>query len=163
MITQKHPVIWLADRIVLDKPAASLIILYDPVSDLITGLRPVVKTVSLSLLDLVLSASNDFTPPDIIMTDLIQPCESDLFLSGQHHLSFTSGPIPVRYKGKLESLLPRCRKYISGLMQDSKQDTSSLSMAAEAFTADFNCLTPFLLEKLPSTEDPFQEVQYGTV
>lgn len=163
MLTQQQPVIWLADCIVLNKPAASLIILYDPVADLITGLHPIVKPLSLALLDLVLSSSNDFTPPDIIMTDLIQPCESDLFLSGQHHLTFTQGPIPVRYKGKLESILPQCRKYISSLLQGFKQDATSLSMAAEAFAADFNCLTPLLLEKLPSIDDPFQEVPYVTV
>lgn len=162
MLTQQHPVIWLADRIVLDEPTASLIILYDPAVNLITGLLPVNKPVCLSLLDLVLAASNDFTAPDIIMTDLIQSCESDLFLSEKHHLVFSQGPIPVRYKAKLELLIQQCRRYIYHLMQGSKHDVASLSMAAEAFVTDFNCLTPLLGEELPSIDDPFQEVPYAT-
>lgn len=167
MLTKQQPVIWIADRIVLDGPAAfpvaSLIILYDPAADLITGLQPVNKPVSLSLLDLVLSASNDFTAPDIIMTDLIQPCESDLFLAEQHHLTFTRGPIPTRSKGKLELLILQCRKYICGFMQDTKRDAVSLSIALESFAADFNCLTPLFLEDLPHLADPIQEAPYGTV
>lgn len=138
--------IWLSDRIVLDcttgfLPSGSVYILYDPQEDLITGFRysPDHSKPALTLIDLVLEASNDYPAPDIVRTDLFRPCKAQLFGPSSHQISFEDHSGPVRYKIALEKIAQSLRRYLNHYQTlDDLISSTGIISAMGTFVGDYN-------------------------